>query len=208
MIQIMNLFPIPLGTTRLDRSLTADEQDFIVNKLPFRQNALNWVSEDTYVLNYAPLQNLKIAIQQSVNEYFKDIHIPKSDVSLNITQSWVNITNKGEAHQSHKHWNSMYSGVFYINAVEGIDKIYFHHYNSVRDIQVIPEEWNIYNSLSWWIPVKTGDLIIFPSWLYHSVEPVEHEEKRISLSFNTFPSGKLGDFHSSTELIIPYLGIR
>lgn len=41
-----------------------------------------------------------------------------------------------------------------------------------------------------------GDLIIFPSSLYHSVD--EHliaEQDRYSMSFNTFPSGKIGNFH-------------
>lgn len=207
-MELFNLFPIPLGKFRLDRDLTDIEHDFLVNKLPYKKNMYNWVSEDTYVLNYPPLQNLKLFFQDCVNELFKDINKPKDDVALNITQSWTNITNQGEGHQNHKHWNSMYSGVFYINAIEDQDKIYFHHYNGTRDLQVVPTEWNVYNSLSWWVPVKTGDLLIFPSWLYHNVETVEHDEKRISLSFNTFPSGKLGDFHSSTELIIPYLGIR
>jgi ectoine hydroxylase-related dioxygenase (phytanoyl-CoA dioxygenase family) len=34
------------------------------------------------------------------------------------------------------------------------------------------------------IPVKTGILIMFPSWLQHSVVANPTEEERVSLSFN------------------------
>ena len=39
-----------------------------------------------------------------------------------------------------------------------------------------------------------GDLVIFPSWIRHHVGVNETEnEDRISLSFNTFPIGEMGD---------------
>ena len=52
------------------------------------------------------------------------------------------------------------------------------------------------------LPCVSGELILFPSNLRHSV-PVNHgEEERISLSFNTFSIDALGSKESLTHLDI------
>ena len=39
--------------------------------------------------------------------------------------------------------------------------------------------------MSWWLPAEKNLLYIFPSYLYHTVEPnLNKEENRISLSFD------------------------
>jgi hypothetical protein len=69
-------------------------------------------------------------------------------------------------------------------------------------MRTLPKEWNTFNSESWWVEAYTGRLLIFPSELEHSVENVETEETRISLSFNTFPIGHFGDDESLTGLTL------
>ena len=69
-------------------------------------------------------------------------------------------------------------------------------------IDVEAKEWNVSNSKSWWFEVGIGKLVMFPSSLTHMVQTVDHEETRISLSFNTFLKGKLGVTDSLTELIL------
>jgi ectoine hydroxylase-related dioxygenase (phytanoyl-CoA dioxygenase family) len=62
------------------------------------------------------------------------------------------------------------------------------------------KEWNSFNSSSWWFPVKTGDIVIFPSSLIHSVETKQGNNTRISLAFNVFIKGTIGINNSLTEL--------
>ena len=50
------------------------------------------------------------------------------------------------------------------------------------------------------LPMKKGELILFPSNLTHSVPTNVGEEERISLSFNTWTKGNLGDIKSLTYL--------
>jgi len=50
------------------------------------------------------------------------------------------------------------------------------------------------------LPMKRGELILFPSNLTHSVPLNQFEEERISLSFNTWPKGNMGDINSLTYL--------
>jgi ectoine hydroxylase-related dioxygenase (phytanoyl-CoA dioxygenase family) len=58
-----------------------------------------------------------------------------------------------------------------------------------------------WNSIGATVSVEDGDLIIFPSWVPHSVNRNETKNKeRISLSFNTFPVGELGDYYRLTRL--------
>ena len=42
------------------------------------------------------------------------------------------------------------------------------------------------------MPVKTGDIVLFPSNLMHSVPKTEHDHTRVSLAFNSFWEGELG----------------
>jgi hypothetical protein len=67
-------------------------------------------------------------------------------------------------------------------------------------IKLPPQEWNLWNSESWWFEVGTGDLVLFPSSLTHMVETVQGTDTRISLSFNTFPVGNIGEEVSLTGL--------
>ena len=51
-------------------------------------------------------------------------------------------------------------------------------------------------------PVIEGDLLMFPSWILHSVDVNKTKDKeRISLSFDTFPMGKMGNV-LATQLIL------
>ena len=51
------------------------------------------------------------------------------------------------------------------------------------------------------LPMKRGELILFPSNLTHSVPVNQSDEERISLSFNSWtPKGNMGDIKSLTYL--------
>jgi hypothetical protein len=89
--------------------------------------------------------------------------------------------------------------VFYVNADPANDKIYFYN-DTYRQIDVPPTDWNLYNSKSWWMEAKTGGLLLFPSSLTHTVQQVTADEDRISIAFNTFLKGNLGDNKDLTEL--------
>ena len=65
-----------------------------------------------------------------------------------------------------------------------------------------PKVFNIWNSVTWFFPVNNNELILFPSWLQHKVEPNEKATTdRISISFNTFVKGPLGQF-GFNELVL------
>lgn len=201
---IHNLFPQPVAIYKLDRNLTAKEFKFISN-LETRPNTGNTTSINNMVLRHKEMTKLRDFIETKVAEYFKTVYNPKHNVNLRITQSWVNFTEPGQFHHKHAHPNSFVSGVFYPQANRETDKIYFYK-DGFQQIKLPPENWNVWNSESWWFDVGTGDLVLFPSGLTHMVEPVQGEQTRISLSFNTFPLGLVGDEVDLTSLQIGELG--
>jgi uncharacterized protein (TIGR02466 family) len=197
-LEIHNLFPTALGMFDIGRVLTEDETSFI-KKQDRRPNMGNTTSVDVLILKNAELASIKSFIEKSISEYFEGVYAPKNETHLRITQSWCNYTEQGQFHHKHSHPNSFISGVFYIKANEDTDKIYFYK-DGFQQLKTPTKEWNTYNSDSWWMPVYSGRLFIFPSHLTHMVESVESMDTRISLSFNTFPVGNFGNDFDLTGL--------
>ena len=198
---IHNLFPTPIGFYELDSPITEDELAF-VKGLEKRPNSGNLTSEDNYLFTEGnELDRLHEFALAKVKEYFQEVYAPKFEVQPYITQSWANYTDKGQFHHKHEHPNSFISGVLYLSADPKLDKIYFYK-NGYQQIKVPTENWNHWNSESWWFEVATNKLILFPSSLTHMVETVQSDETRISISFNTFLEGTIGDAKQLTELWI------
>lgn len=197
-MQVLSLFPVPVALFNIGREFTKKELSF-VNEAETRPNMGNTTSIDNYILQNKELKKIGEFIQSCLNTYFKAIYQPKEEeVSIEITQSWLNYTKQGQFHHKHAHPNSLISGVFYLSSDEA-DKIFFHRGGYSR-IKIDPKDWNLFNSESWWLEATTGKLIVFPSELEHMVEQVQTDHTRISLSFNTFPKGIVGTNHSLTEL--------
>lgn len=197
---IFGVFPKPVGIFRLDKAVTAAERKFILDQ-PRTQNEYNTTSVENYLLKNKKLSRLKTFFDECVQTFLETIYAPAQDVSLRITQCWANYSEKGQAHHPHAHPNSLVSGVFYVQTDKATDKIYFIR-SGYEQIQLPPKLYNQWNSESWWFEAEENTLILFPSGLSHRVDPVVVDQTRVSLSFNTFPIGILGEKRSLTECIL------
>jgi uncharacterized protein (TIGR02466 family) len=200
---ILSIFPTPVYKTTLEKNLSKKELLFVdKNKLNTHKNEGNITSNNNYILNEKEFKSLKKDITIKVQDYFDKIICPAGNITPYITQSWLNYTEENQFHHRHTHPNSLVSGVFYINSNDEFDKIKFFKDNLHSTIKFETKTWNLWNSETWWFPVKTGDLILFPSSLTHMVETKEGDNTRVSLAFNVFVKGKLGDDYALTELIL------
>lgn len=199
-MNIHALFPTPVAFFNLGRPYTGVELEHILN-LPQRSNMGNTSSEDNYVLKSPELSDLADFVQTSIEQYLTQIYAPKRQVNLRVTQSWCNYTKPGQFHHKHEHPNSFISGVLYVQTDAKLDRIYFYR-SGYQQIKLPTENFNLYNSESWWFETVTGALILFPSSLTHMVETTKSADTRISLSFNTFPVGEIGDTRELTELLL------
>jgi hypothetical protein len=194
------IFPVPVYFSELERDFTKKELKFFdKNKLTTYPNSGNITSEDTYILDNSELADLKAECMVAVQRYVDNIMSFKSTVQPYITQSWLNFTETGQYHHKHAHPNSVISGVIYVNADEENDKIYFYN-DGYKQIKPQINEWNLYNSESWYFTVKTGQVVLFPSNLTHMVQTKAGDNTRISLAFNAFLKGTIGVDRELTEL--------
>jgi uncharacterized protein (TIGR02466 family) len=198
-MDMMPVFPIPVGKNELNRPLTHDELNFLQN-LPRRGNLLNESSIECHVLRAPQMREINAFIEYSVAEYFKAVHDPKDNVNPYIALSWANYTAKGQMHHTHTHSNSFISGVFY-PAAHHTDSIIFSNMKYVQ-IQVQPKNFNMWNSPTQKFYINAGDVFLFPSDLPHYVEEVQHDGTRISIAFNVFLKGTLGFAEGLNQLTL------
>tara|TARA_A100001388_G_C28593450_1_gene414582 strand:- start:68 stop:670 length:603 start_codon:yes stop_codon:yes gene_type:complete len=151
----------------------------------------NSMSVDTYVLKNSFFSDLEKIIDNKVENYKTNVlqirnHLKKQN-------SWFAYTQKGEKHHTHAHPGAFLSAVFYIKSNSGqleftrprstIQEAFYLNYDII--------EYNAYNCTSWKMPLKTGDLVIFPGQVRHGSTETDDEE-RIILGVNYAISGKTG----------------
>ena len=196
---VIGLFPqvIYLSTYEKDMS---KEIEFIKNIEYISSSIIknrNKRSADTHILRCKELENINTFIQNQINYFLKEIMM--STNKFFITQSWINQNIKGKYHHQHTHSNSILSGVFYFKVNKTAPILFFRP--SVNQLLMDYYNENFYNSNTYALPVKSGQLVIFPSTVLHGVPNNMEEETRFSLSFNTF-STELGSEENLTHLKI------
>ena len=200
---IHNLFPTPIYKTDIGRKFDEKESNFVKEqKNHCYSNTGNSRSKDSYILNRSEFKNIKKFLEEHCQNYLDTIICPKQNLKLYVTQSWLNYTEANQHHHKHEHPNSVVSGVLYFDSDKEKDKILFS--NPGHKQQIVPAidntKFNLWNSSTWFFPVETGDLFMFPSLTTHQVETKQGNNTRISLAFNTFYEGILGSQNNLTEL--------
>jgi len=197
------LFPTPLIFTNIEREFTKEELEFFdeQGKTTFKNDG-NVTSLDNYLMKHDAMSTIKQELTESLQMFLDNIIKPKDDVKPYVTQSWLNYTAENQYHHKHAHPNSFLSFVMYVTADPEKDKITFFT-ESYKQIKLNPKEFSWYNAEAWYFTVKPGDIVVFPSSLTHMVEQKAGTNTRISLAFNSFLRGSIGDNRSLTELLNP-----
>jgi uncharacterized protein (TIGR02466 family) len=105
--------------------------------------------------------------------------------ALEVTGCWATVLAQGAAHRMHSHPNNFLSGAYYVRTHPGADSINFHDPRAQTAIIRPPVvELTAENTDQVVVRVKNGTLLLFPSYLEHSVDANASGEERISLSFN------------------------
>ena len=194
--ELVQLFSVPVGISHYNMDYS-EELEYLRN-IKLREGKLNRQSEDTFILDRSEMANIRSFIEGKIDLYAREVMSLAN--KLRITQSWVNNSKKGDSHHEHVHPNSILSGVWYPFLNDKLPPLELYNKNT-RDIELQLVESNQYNSTLFKVNrIKSGGLILFPSNIPHGVSPNESDEERISLSFNTWPEGDMGDVNSLTYL--------
>ena len=111
--------------------------------------------------------------------------------SLEITNLWINFSQKGDYHSPHTHSNNVFSGVWYPIQSEKPTPIRFNDPRPVNGLLSPKGKANEITSNVRAIQNWKDMGLIFPAWLEHYVPPALCT--RISLSWNTIIRGQYGN---------------
>ena len=204
-VDVIELFPTVVMSFNLNRDLYQRENEIIERELKNTgRNEGNWTSRADQVFEEDGMQNLSADIMKMAYIYFDHVFKSKNTPEFYYVQSWLNVTHSGEFHHAHCHTNSFLSGCYYYKAEEG-DCVRFHNLAEQNKMLYFPPKENTkYNARTRLVPIKSGDVVIWKSELHHDVPRLEKERQspRISLAFNIFLKGNIGEPELRTGLHI------
>ena len=149
-----------------------------------RSNYKGWHSSN-FDLNDSKPKEFINAIQNPLQELFNDMEWDLSKQKVRITSMWSIINKKDASNGRHIHGNNYISAAYYVKAPDKCGDIVFYDPRSAPTFHhPITKKPNKLNSNSHAIKPKEGLLVLFPSYLHHSVESNRSDEERIVISFN------------------------
>ena len=183
------LFPDPVFVKKIDYT---DKEFEELKKLPLCNNTKNFKSVNYSVIELPQFKTLKTKIEECVNDFVDFLNY---DVKLKITLSWLNVSKKGNSHHLHNHANSVLSGVMYFSDDDDpMPEIVFKKYDGKTVWQFVNNDgWHWGNTSEMQFSPIRGDLILFPSYMFHSVNENPTDKPRYSIAFNTFPCSDFGN---------------
>jgi len=132
-------------------------------------------SPNNFVENTPHFGNI---IRDHTQEYFKEVNPRLPVVGINITESWINFSNKGDFQNYHSHTFSDLSGCYYYQSTVQDGDIKFKSTSSAHVSSSILLNKHVSHK-----PLQ-GKLLLFPSFLEHAVMINNTNNTRISISFN------------------------
>lgn len=186
---ITNIFPTPIWNFKIN--IPEDLIDKI-NKLResdpegrIYSNVGGWQSND--IGNNPDFKEICVNIYNILPEVYKDVYT-KNDKQIRLLSIWINVSKGDDSNISHVHPHNHISGCLYVKCNGNSGAISFT--NPSKDLMqhygfdALTTNNNVFQWQLDYTP-SVGDLIVFPSWVYHSVLPSNDNEERISIAFNT-----------------------
>ena len=186
------LFPTPVWTINLDNYEEINEQMYNYIKSNqtndevgiSKSNVKGWHSKDFNLSEKDP-QNFITFILPAIEKVMNDMGWDKEKQIAKISNMWAIINTGGAANLRHQHGNSTISGAYYVRAPNNCGDIVFYDprpapiysYPNVNKVNFLNAQVN-------GISPKEGALILFPSFLDHSVNENKSNKERIVISFN------------------------
>ena len=149
-----------------------------------KSNFSGWHSKDFNLNNEQP-KKLINNLMQSINIALTDMNWDLEGQDVKITNMWAIINEKNAFNQKHHHGNSDLSAAYYVSAKENCGDIIFYDPRPAPIFKhPIAKKPNLLNASVNSIKPEEGLLVLFPSYLEHSVNPNKSDSKRVVISFN------------------------
>jgi uncharacterized protein (TIGR02466 family) len=170
-------------TSHLDVPQDITSKVYSIQQESSRQisNVSGWQSE-TY--NYGQLDWIDPSIDsiaEIISELCKTYGL---DYIPNECGYWFNVNKRGSYNIQHTHPHSIFSAVWYLTAPEDCGDLSFHRHDREVNEWFVPATVTPFNYDSFVVKPEVGKLVVFPSYMLHSVTQSNSDENRISVAFN------------------------
>ena len=185
-------FSTPIWTSKIDnyKKINNMMSNYIYNlkeKDPegiIKSNLKGWHSKNFNMKDEEP-KNFIEAIKKNINEAINDMAWDLNNQEVTLSNMWAIINKKGAMNQKHHHSNSDLSAAYYVTAKEGCGDIIFYDPRPGKVYKhPISNTPNLLNANNNGVKPEPGMLVLFPSYLEHSVDPNTSDDERIVISFN------------------------
>lgn len=198
-MELLNIYSVPMWQSEYPNF---EEKKSLFLESVYKYKDQNNSIQKTNIFGYTSPETL-----QSVQELYPlfqyicdstqkacfDLDFEQCDLA--ITSAWLNINDSRQCMNTEHVHHEVFSGVFYLKAPKGSGKLVIKnpYVNGMWLGSRFLSKKNQFTGESIRIEPKEGSIIIFPSYLPHSVETNDHDDERISISFNiiTLPKGFL-----------------
>jgi len=212
--ELLSIFPTPVVKFKVPEELFISFSS-LKQRLSENSEKLggHTVSENTYVLENLEYKNLRSWILSRIQEFGNTVLTINQTFLL--TQSWLNRYSSGESSHIRSHSNSIVSGMIFMGGVQENAKMVFHKpelggfgLNALEPSYFTDDQHDYtYVSRVYNMPVGSGQLVLFPSWLSYSIPSNTTNQDIWSISFNSMVALSMGDSHRLNEFIYPKTGI-
>jgi len=192
---VHTFFPVAVQTTevenaaQLNKSIIgeiAEIQGTVPNSLPdaWSCNLYTTITSGINLLERPAFKSLQQHIFTEANAFSEVYGLDFGNHPPRITECWVNVYGQGDSQEAHNHSNSVISGIYYVAVPEGCGELLFHSPMSDSMLEPPTTAPNNINTPMVALKPKAGEMVMFRSWLRHSVKPTRGKEERISIAFN------------------------
>jgi uncharacterized protein (TIGR02466 family) len=127
--------------------------------------------------------DLTRVLRNAVSGALKFLELDYKDFVL--TACWANFNPTGGRNSAHTHPNNYLSGVYYVSTPSGADVIEFTDPRPGAEQNLArTKTLNRFNGNRMSVQTKPGRIVLFPSWLSHSVPVNRSGDERVSIAFN------------------------
>jgi len=175
--------PNPQGCRKLGEVVLALEQQDPAGLQVTNQGG--WHSS-TDLLAHPAFQDLFHWIAACCQAALQDWGWDLTKATPTFNNAWAMVNRQGHSTRAHLHPNSVFSGVVYLQVPDGAGAIAFLDPRAGAQMLVPPLRAAADEDRQGRVRrlPKVGELLLFPSWLWHEVEPTGQDQPRIAISFN------------------------
>ena len=185
-------FATPVWASKIENYKTVNEEiyKYIINLQQsdkdgiIKSNIKGWHSKDFNLNDKEALSFVKL-ITPSIEKVINDMNWDTTKQVAKITSMWAIINKGGASNARHHHGNSSISAAYYVRAPKNCGEIVFY---DPRPAPVYSHPFasapNSLNAMVNSVTPSEGVLVLFPSYLDHSVNPNLSNDERIVISFN------------------------